>query len=191
MRATPRSVLALGALPVTAGCSAGATDPAPAFTTTRASVDRPTVAPAVSTTLDISAFIPHACPVLSATQRARLAMTMATTASGRKDDGACTWETASPYFRVAVRFTSTANPLAKDYERNKEPYGWAQFTPVAIGGQPAVLTTSTPDATCTASVATARDQGLVVVTAGDDRAVDWCGKAVAVATEVLRTVAVR
>ncbi|WP_436494716.1 DUF3558 domain-containing protein [Actinokineospora sp. HUAS TT18] len=166
------------------GCTSPGKEPVVRTITPEPLPSRPTVAPSPVPVLgDVTRFNRRACDLLPDDQA------VAFGASGTPDEvwsgfGAiCTW---SGKVRLMIAATSEEDSLAAAYRSSASTVEWEELT---IGGQPAVrFSPAKPRTACHVVVGTAPGQAIDVDLSGDDPAVDWCGKSIAIAEKVLLNV---
>jgi Protein of unknown function (DUF3558) len=170
------AVLCLGL----AGCTGPSAEPMPDVIST---ADRPTEAPPVTKTVDLSRHEGKPCELLPSAQQASLGLPERT----YQGPFTCEFEQAQPHVKLTFQVLQTSDVLGRAYLESNEQK-WQRFEPLTIDGLPAVVHSFDPPGphtTCEVVVGTGTEQGLTVNASGSDTSVDWCGKAQAAAGFIL------
>lgn len=150
---------------------------------------RPTVAPPVTKTLDIAPYRTRPCDLLTRDQQVALGLPP----ESAKTQIDCEWKVATPSRTVLVTpfvdedFFNQAYRQSNDYgyvgSRDRK---WEIFEPVAVGGQPAIVASTSSDRfNCGVILATGPVSSIWVVVIDGDRRADSCPGAVAIAERVV------
>lgn len=161
----------VGLVVVVAGCSPAESGGSEATRSEAAA--RPV--PVVPSAGDVQPFVDRACGLLSAEVAVGFGLSVPGEQSSAPDRGLCVWQGE---VRVGLQVRPGGDPLGDSYRRSGT---WQVFTPLTVGGQPAVLTgTAEPGSGCHLVIGTAPGQGLDVDLAGREVGVDWCRRLVGI-----------
>lgn len=185
-----------GCSPAERSATPTSTPPTVATTTTggsASSTSRPTVAPAVTRTLDLARYRTRPCDLVTAEQQA--ALNLPTQPAGEAFE--CEWQPKAPNKSVVLAVLVDVDYFAQVYrESNTDAYDgagyrkWALFEPLEVSGQPAVAIGTSPDRfNCNIVVATGPKDSIAVTVIATDRTADSCPRATAIAEQVIRNLA--
>jgi hypothetical protein len=183
-----RLIAALSLVILATACSDGTTAPQPttAVPATSTTAARPTIAPLITRTLNLTPVWGRPCEPINQAFLSDIGLSSPTSVNPAGNRQLCVWEKDQPSGpRLAIAIEGD-DPLGGAYRGSNGPLR-AYFRPTTVAGLPAVFysVNSTAQGVCGVVVGTGPDQGITAIAGGSD-SVDWCVKAEVAAMQVVQ-----